>query len=85
MDKAELIKKIAEMLVEKMIIGEKPTNGDVIKAVFADGKTRREQSFTHDRTVFAFPDGTYFGAECRFDTDWWNAPYEGGNGNGYSN
>lgn len=55
---------------------ENATNGDVIKAMFTKGKVRREVSCTHDKTVFSFPDGTYFGAECRFNTDWWNAPYK---------
>ena len=61
------------------------TNGDVIKAMFPKGKVRREVSCTHDKTVFSFPDGTYFGAECRFSTDWWNEPYQGGQGNGNDN
>ena len=52
------------------------TNGDMIKKMFPKGKIRREISCTSDKTVFSFPDGTYFGAECRFNTDWWNAPYK---------
>lgn len=58
------------------IIPENPTNGDMIKALFPKGKVKHEPSITHDRMVFSFPDGTYFGAECRFNTEWWNAPYE---------
>ena len=58
------------------IIPENLTNGDVIKALFPKGKVKHEPSITHDRMVFSFPDGTYFGAECRFNTEWWNAPYK---------
>lgn len=61
-----------------VILPDNATNGDVIKAMFPKGKVRREVSCTHDKTVFSFPDGTYFGAECRFNTDWWNEPYKGG-------
>lgn len=66
--------------VNAIEIPDNATNGDVIKAMFPKGKVRREVSCTHDKTVFSFPDGTYFGAECRFNTDWWNAPYKGGQG-----
>ena len=59
-----------------LTIPDNPTNGDMIKAMYPKGKIRREKSCTHDITVFSFPDGTYFGAECRFNTDWWNAPYK---------
>lgn len=34
MNKAELIKALAELLAEKMEIGEEPTNGEVIRALF---------------------------------------------------
>lgn len=61
--------------VQAIPIPDNATNGDMIKAMFPKGKVRREVSCTHDKTVFSFPDGTYFGAECRFNTDWWNAPY----------
>lgn len=68
-----------------VILPDKATNGDMIKAMFSKGKVRCEVSFTHDKTVFSFPDGTYFGAECRFNTDWWNEPYKGGQDNGNDN
>lgn len=68
-----------------VILPDNATNGDVIKAMFPKGKVRRETSCTHDKTVFSFPDGTYFGAECRFNTDWWNEPYKGGQDNGNDN
>lgn len=67
MNKAELIKALAELLAEKMELGEEPTNGEVIQAVFGvmvltvkDGKVWVERIF--------FP----------FDEDWWNAPYQKG-------
>lgn len=67
------------------VLPDNATNGDMIKAIFPKGKVRREVSCTHDKTVFSFPDGTYFGAECRFNTDWWKAPYKGGQDNGNDN
>ena len=60
-----------------VVLPDNATNGDMIKAIFPKGKVRREVSCTHDKTVFSFPDGIYFGAECRFNTDWWNEPYKG--------
>lgn len=69
---------LAGAICNGVVLPDNATNGDVIKAMFPKGKIRREVSCTHDKTVFSFPDGTYFGAECRFNTDWWNAPYEGG-------
>ena len=61
-----------------VVLPDNATNGDIIKAMYPKGKVRREDSWTHDRTVFSFPDGSYFGAECRFNTDWWNESYKGG-------
>ena len=58
-----------------LTLPEHPTNGDMIKALFPEGRVKHEPSITHDKMVFSFPDGTYFGAECRFNTKWWNAPY----------
>lgn len=69
---------IKQAIRNGVVIPNNPTNGDMIKAIFPKGKVRREVSYTHDKTVFSFPDGTYFGAECRFNTDWWNEPYKGG-------
>lgn len=70
--------ELIDALDNAIILPDNATNGDIIKAMFPKGKIRREVSCTHDKTVFSFPDGTYFGTECRFNTDWWNAPYKGG-------
>ena len=75
MEEAEMFEKCFS---DSVILPDNATNGDVIKAMFPKGKVRREVSCTHDKTVFSFPDGTYFGAECRFNTDWWNESYKGG-------
>lgn len=73
---------LAGAICDGDVLPDNATNGDMIKAMFPKGKVRREVSCTHDKTVFSFPDGTYFGAECRFNTDWWNEPYKGGQEDG---
>ena len=69
MNKEELIRKIAELLTEKMIIGENPTNGDVIKAMFPNEEFNFGKSIKDKNVVYK---GIY--AFCKLD--WWNAPYE---------
>lgn len=71
-----VVDELIDALDNVVILPNNATNGDMIMAMFTKGKVRREVSCTHDKTVFSFPDGTYFGAECRFNTDWWNAPYK---------
>ena len=81
MNKAELIKKIAELLTEKMIIGENPTNGDVIKAVFPHCPFRERIAYDKSDHVIFDLNGFYM----RVSDDCWNAPYEGVIGNADSN
>lgn len=66
MNKAELIKALAELLAEKMELGEEPTNGEVLQALFPN-ETMIEQTGMC----------TYY-RNMRFNTEWWNAPYQKG-------
>ena len=68
MNKAELIKALAELLTEKMEIGEEPTNGEVVKAVFP---TAEIIEITYNRIHVVF--GRFL---VRFRREWWNAPYK---------
>lgn len=64
-------------------VGELPdnvTNGDVIKAMFPLIEVRREISSTSDNIVVR--DDSFLGAINRFHTDWWGAPYKGGQEDG---
>ena len=72
MNKEVLIRHIAELLAEKMILGENPTNGDVIISMYPNLR----YTIHGNRIV------TTIGVASSFDLDWWNAPYEGGNSNG---
>ena len=63
MNKAELIKALAELLADKMEMGEEPTNGEVIQAVISELKP----------IVLSNETGAIY-----FDWDWWNAPYKRG-------
>jgi len=59
---------------------ENPTNGDVIKAVFTSHPFReRTANDKSDHIIFDL-NGFYM----RVNDDWWNVPYERGNGNGNS-
>ena len=75
MNKAELIKALAELLAEKMEIGEEPTNGEVMQALFP--KLELGELVYNRRRYFLMGD-----AIDTFDfktTDkWWNAPYQKG-------
>lgn len=63
MNKAELIKALAELLADKMEMGEEPTNGEVIQAVISELKPIVLSNET---------------CAIYFDWDWWNAPYQKG-------
>lgn len=73
MNKAELIKALAELLAEKMEIGEEPTNGEMIQALFP--KIELGEIVYNTRRYFLMGE-----AIDTFDfntTDkWWNAPYK---------
>lgn len=66
MNKAELIKALAEMLAEKMQLGEEPTNGEVIQTLFPNISVY-EHGSTHS-----------VNNEYNFNSTWWNAPYQKG-------
>lgn len=59
-----------------VILPDKATNGDMIKALFPLIEVQREISSTSDNIVMR--DDSFFGAINRFHTDWCNAPYKGG-------
>ena len=55
MNKKVLIDKLARLLAEKMILGENPTNGDVIKTLFSDAEIDyHEKTDLVDRYVTVF-------------------------------
>lgn len=52
-----------------IVLPENPTNGDVIKIMFPDAKSKRNLA----------PDILYFGRSrtmIRYTNKWWNAPYK---------
>ena len=69
MNKAELIKALAELLAEKMEIGEEPTNGEVIQAVFSDCVLSIDEYGWHTMNIDGY---------VEFTPEWWNAPYKRG-------
>ena len=70
MNKAELIKALAELIAEKLEIGEEPTNGEVIQTLFPIERIYKEE---YVEVVFK---GQYHTTDFTFD--WWNAPYKKG-------
>ena len=68
MNKAELVKALAELLAEKMQLGEEPTNGEVIQALFPNSKFTK---MGYGNIEFAV-DGFVFELTDR----WLNAPYK---------
>ena len=68
MNRAELIKALAELLAEKMEIGEEPTNGEVIQALFPNSKFTKKG---YGNIEFAI-NGFVFELTDR----WLNAPYQ---------
>ena len=68
MNKAELIKALAELLAEKMEIGEEPTNGEVIQTLFPIERIYKEE---YVEVVFKRQYHTTY-----FTFDFWNAPYK---------
>ena len=77
MNKAELIKALAELLAEKMEIGEEPTNGEMIQALFPKAKVfENENNVKYPYVdVFLYSENHM---NC-YGKDWWNAPYQRGN------
>ena len=70
MNKAELIKALAEMFAEKIEIGEEPTNGEVIQTLFP---IERIYEGEYVEVVFKEQYHTTY-----FTLDFWNAPYQKG-------
>lgn len=66
MNKAELIKALAELLAEKMEIGEEPTNGEVLQAVFPNCLINKTDNWVNIHIDTLTP----------FSRKWWNAPYQ---------
>lgn len=76
MNKAELIRALAEMLADKMEIDEEPTNGEVMQALFPYIEVTNYGLVTCVK-----------GLDCNkgaldpyrhFWSDWWNSPYQKG-------
>lgn len=70
MNKAELIKALAELLAEKMEIGEEPTNGDIMMAMFPNATVE----YLEYSNYIHIADGIGF----KINRSWWNAPYQKG-------
>jgi hypothetical protein len=66
MNKAELIKALAELLADKMEMGEEPTNGEVIQTLFPN--------------ISVYEHGSTYSVnnEYNFNATWWNTPYQKG-------
>ena len=57
---------------------DKPTNGDMIKAMFPEDRKQFEYAVNTDLkqvTMFVFTDNNAW--FTHFDLDWWNAPFKG--------
>jgi len=73
MNKEEVIKAIGELFFEKMQLGECPTNGEVIQALFpkielGEKVYNRKRYFLSNQSIEEFDFNT---------TDrWWNTPYK---------
>lgn len=75
MNKAELIKALAELFTEKMEIGEEPTNKEVIQALFpqielVEIHNGRHRFFLKGKESSAF--------DLKAEVKWLNAPYQKG-------
>ena len=69
-------RKLRDAIKNGIALPDNATNGDVIKALFPLIEVKREISSTSDNMVVR--DASFLGAINRFHTDWWNAPYKGG-------
>ena len=69
MNKAELVKALAELLANKMEMGEEPTNGEVIQALFPNAYYNGGKLFMHIINVNNI-------GEITIPWQWWNAPYK---------
>ena len=71
--KYETSKNFAENIIRfskpVFVIPENPTNGDMIKALFPNTKSRLDEKT--GITLVKWADGT---SKC-FKTNWWDAPY----------
>lgn len=71
---------LAGAICDGVVLPDNATNGDMIKAMFPLIEVKREISSTSDNIVMR--DDSFFGVINRFHTDWWNAPYKGGQEDG---
>jgi len=69
MNRAELVKAIAELIVDKIEIGEEPTNGEVMQTLFPKCTVRIDSDGWFITTIDGYTE---------FTSDWWNAPYQKG-------
>ena len=77
MNKAELIKALAELLAEKMELGEEPTNGEVIQAVFPNAEIKEIKGSFDKNKLLGYR--IWLGGRSQdFTLDFWNAPYQKG-------
>ncbi len=75
MNKAELIKALTELFAEKMELGEEPTNGEVMQALFPKLELgelvyNRRRYFLMGEAIDTF--------DFKTTDKWWNAPYQKG-------
>lgn len=70
MNRAELVKAIAELIVDKMEIGEEFTNGDFITTFLTKDVWEEEDC---PNIIFTTIGGGFVNS---FWKDWWNAPYQ---------
>lgn len=72
MNKKEVVLAIGELFFEKLQLGEHPTNGEVIQALFPSCKTRHENTPMDNFMEFTL-DGIVGYA---IEKSWWNAQYK---------
>lgn len=75
MNKEELIRAIGELFFEKMQLGDYPTNGDMIKAIFPKVIVLKLMSSFDKGKLLGYR--TWLGGHSQdYFLDWWNAPYD---------
>lgn len=68
--------KLTETLDNATPIPDNATNGDVIKAMFGDGKVSEFMGYV--RIMARVGNWLNEGIVAEFDKDWWNVPYQKG-------
>lgn len=76
MNKEEVVRAIGELFFEKMQLGERPTNGDMIKAIFPSAEIKEIIGSFNKNNLLGYT--VWLGGHSQdYFLDWWNAPYEG--------